>query len=90
VIETLDSIQAMSADAGTALQQVQTLAEQSREIGKVLDVIRAIAEQTNLLALNAAIEAAGPGKPGAVLRSWPMKFAHWPIAPNNRPGKSNR
>ncbi|WP_448647747.1 methyl-accepting chemotaxis protein [Pseudomonas mohnii] len=64
VIETLDSIQAMSADAGTALQQVQTLAEQSREIGKVLDVIRAIAEQTNLLALNAAIEAARAGEAG--------------------------
>ena len=64
VIETLDSIQAMSADAGTALQQVQTLAEQSREIGKVLDVIRAIAEQTNLLALNAAIEAARAGEQG--------------------------
>ncbi|PPA05886.1 methyl-accepting chemotaxis protein [Pseudomonas sp. MWU12-2312b] len=64
VIETLDSIQAMSTDAGTALQQVQTLAEQSREIGKVLDVIRAIAEQTNLLALNAAIEAARAGEAG--------------------------
>ncbi|WP_412548227.1 methyl-accepting chemotaxis protein [Pseudomonas sp. PDM03] len=64
VIETLDSIQAMSSNAGLALQQVQTLAEQSREIGKVLDVIRAIAEQTNLLALNAAIEAARAGEAG--------------------------
>ncbi|WP_371929195.1 methyl-accepting chemotaxis protein [Pseudomonas sp. KD5] len=64
VIETLDSIQAMSSNAGVALQQVQTLAEQSREIGKVLDVIRAIAEQTNLLALNAAIEAARAGEAG--------------------------
>ncbi|WP_404942756.1 methyl-accepting chemotaxis protein [Pseudomonas protegens] len=64
VIETLDSIQAMSSNVGTALQQVQTLAEQSREIGKVLDVIRAIAEQTNLLALNAAIEAARAGEAG--------------------------
>ncbi|WP_411740544.1 methyl-accepting chemotaxis protein [Pseudomonas sp. BF-RE-03] len=64
VIETLDSIQAMSGNAGLALQQVQTLAEQSREIGKVLDVIRAIAEQTNLLALNAAIEAARAGEAG--------------------------
>ncbi|SDA33387.1 HAMP domain-containing protein [Pseudomonas sp. NFPP10] len=64
VTQTLDSIQAMSSDVGIALQQVQTLAEQSREIGKVLDVIRAIAEQTNLLALNAAIEAARAGEAG--------------------------
>ena len=64
VNQTLDSIQAMSGDVGNALQQVQTLAEQSREIGKVLDVIRAIAEQTNLLALNAAIEAARAGEAG--------------------------
>ncbi|POA90336.1 methyl-accepting chemotaxis protein [Pseudomonas protegens] len=64
VTQTLDAIQAMSSDVGIALQQVQTLAEQSREIGKVLDVIRAIAEQTNLLALNAAIEAARAGEAG--------------------------
>jgi methyl-accepting chemotaxis protein len=64
VAETLGSIQLMSADVQSALQQVQSLAEQSREIGKVLDVIRAIAEQTNLLALNAAIEAARAGEAG--------------------------
>ena len=37
---------------------VASLAEESENIGAVLDVIRGIAEQTNLLALNAAIEAA--------------------------------
>lgn len=41
---------------------MRSLANQSQDIGKVLDVIRAITEQTNLLALNAAIEAARAGE----------------------------
>ncbi|MGI0115718.1 methyl-accepting chemotaxis protein [Zooshikella sp. RANM57] len=43
---------------------ISTLAEESRSINKVLDVIGGIAEQTNLLALNAAIEAARAGESG--------------------------
>jgi len=64
VVETVRSIQAMTEDVQTTSRQVEGLAEQSRDIGKVLDVIRAIAEQTNLLALNAAIEAARAGEAG--------------------------
>ena len=45
-------------------RQVQALAEQVEQIGRVLDVILGIAGQTNLLALNAAIEAARAGDAG--------------------------
>jgi methyl-accepting chemotaxis protein len=64
VVETVSAIQAMTQDVQTTSNLVEGLAEQGRDIGKVLDVIRSIAEQTNLLALNAAIEAARAGEAG--------------------------
>ncbi len=64
VIDTVNSIQTLSGNVQHTSDLVQTLAEQSKDIGKVLDVIRSIAEQTNLLALNAAIEAARAGESG--------------------------
>jgi methyl-accepting chemotaxis protein len=64
VVETVDAIQTMTHDVHTTAVMVEGLAAQGRDIGKVLDVIRAIAEQTNLLALNAAIEAARAGEAG--------------------------
>ncbi len=64
VVETVDAIQTMTHDVQNTSVMIEGLAEQGRDIGKVLDVIRAIAEQTNLLALNAAIEAARAGEAG--------------------------
>ncbi|MCF5167440.1 chemotaxis protein [Pseudomonas congelans] len=54
----------LAARITTTDETVQALANQSEQIGKVLDVIGSIAEQTNLLALNAAIEAARAGEQG--------------------------
>ena len=64
VVETVDAIQTMTHDVHNTSLLIEGLAAQGRDIGKVLDVIRAIAEQTNLLALNAAIEAARAGEAG--------------------------
>ncbi|WP_248741759.1 MULTISPECIES: methyl-accepting chemotaxis protein [unclassified Pseudomonas] len=64
VVKTVDAIQTMTRDVQNTAQMIEGLAAQGRDIGKVLDVIRAIAEQTNLLALNAAIEAARAGEAG--------------------------
>ncbi len=64
VVDTVQSIQTLTDNVQATSKLVQNLADQSQDIGKVLDVIRSIAEQTNLLALNAAIEAARAGESG--------------------------
>lgn len=60
-VATINQLASNVQEVATA---ITSLEGESREIGKVLDVIRAIAEQTNLLALNAAIEAARAGEHG--------------------------
>ncbi|WP_420793055.1 methyl-accepting chemotaxis protein [Pseudomonas graminis] len=64
VQETVGAIERMSADVQSTSTLIGNLADESRDIGKVLDVIRGLADQTNLLALNAAIEAARAGEAG--------------------------
>ncbi len=60
----IDGTQSMTTEIQGSAEQIQHLADEVRNIGKVLDVIRAVSEQTNLLALNAAIEAARAGEAG--------------------------
>ena len=64
VQETVSAIERMSGDVQATATLIGDLATESRDIGKVLDVIRGLADQTNLLALNAAIEAARAGEAG--------------------------
>lgn len=61
---TIDETRLMAEEMQQSTHLVQQLSTQAKDIGQVLDVIRAVAEQTNLLALNAAIEAARAGDAG--------------------------
>jgi len=60
-VQQMDNIGSGSAQVQGAVQQ---LADSSRQIGEIVNVINGIAGQTNLLALNAAIEAARAGEQG--------------------------
>ncbi len=64
VAETVNVIEVLATKVESASAVISRLAEDSDNIGAVLDVIKGIAEQTNLLALNAAIEAARAGEQG--------------------------
>jgi methyl-accepting chemotaxis protein len=64
VRETIAGMEKITVAVDTAAKQIESLGEQSAEIGKIVGVIDDIAAQTNLLALNAAIEAARAGEQG--------------------------
>lgn len=64
VRNTIEHINALAEGITASAQTINTLEEDSENIGTVVDVIRGIADQTNLLALNAAIEAARAGEQG--------------------------
>jgi len=61
---SLLQIDQLSATINEAVGVIQSLADETTQIGSVLEVIGSIADQTNLLALNAAIEAARAGEQG--------------------------
>lgn len=54
----------IQSDHGQSLADILALGEQSREIGKVMDLINSLAEQTRLIAFNAALEASSAGESG--------------------------
>jgi methyl-accepting chemotaxis protein len=60
IISMIDIAQSVENSA----KLITTFEQHSKEVAKVLDMIKSIAEQTNLLALNAAIEAARAGDQG--------------------------
>lgn len=60
----IDEARQLAQSMNQAGEVINKLADDSRNVDTVLEVIRGIAEQTNLLALNAAIEAARAGEAG--------------------------
>ncbi|MBE1275751.1 methyl-accepting chemotaxis protein [Enterovibrio baiacu] len=62
--QTRASIDSLVTNMGDVSETIESLENETKNVGSILDVIRGIAEQTNLLALNAAIEAARAGEQG--------------------------
>lgn len=70
---TIQTMNELSQEMGSASQGILELSTQSRKISELVESIRGIADQTNLLALNAAIEAARAGEQGEALPLLLMK-----------------
>ncbi|MBQ0140208.1 MAG: HAMP domain-containing protein [Kurthia sp.] len=61
---TTNQMQQINEVVKNAVEKMELLESQSKDITKLVQVIQDVAEQTNLLALNAAIEAARAGEEG--------------------------
>ncbi len=64
IADTIEHINELAGLVENAVDKINSLAQDSRHIGSIVQTITEIAEQTNLLALNAAIEAARAGEQG--------------------------
>ncbi|WP_419148693.1 methyl-accepting chemotaxis protein [Pseudoalteromonas 'SMAR'] len=59
-----EEMEKIAETVNVTVEQIKLLAEKTKQIGGIANVISGISEQTNLLALNAAIEAARAGESG--------------------------
>ena len=59
-----DNMEEINQEVVKAVKMINSLNDNSKEIGQIIGLITSVAEQTNLLALNAAIEAARAGEHG--------------------------
>ncbi|MEH6709868.1 MAG: methyl-accepting chemotaxis protein [Paraglaciecola polaris] len=64
VNQASDTVSKLANEIDHSKHIIQLVADDSNEIGGILDVINGVTDQTNLLALNAAIEAARAGEQG--------------------------
>ena len=64
VAANVSAMNALAQEVHTAADVVRRVAQDTGQIGRVVEVIQSISDQTNLLALNAAIEAARAGEAG--------------------------
>ncbi|MDP3847739.1 MAG: methyl-accepting chemotaxis protein [Pseudomonas sp.] len=64
VAANVNAMNALAQEVHAAADVVRRVAQDSAQIGRVVEVIQSISDQTNLLALNAAIEAARAGEAG--------------------------
>jgi len=60
----MNKMQQIIGQLDNLFKAVEELSSGSREVGRIVDIIKDITEQTNILALNAAIEAARAGEAG--------------------------